>query len=101
MTTSWEVASKCPKCIQPGEVVGERKLTGGRGKLVTLRCVTAYCKWFDTTYAVQVNPDGTVPDPITSRPKEYPARPDDGGRTEQVLRGQLAQSMKPEGGEVR
>jgi hypothetical protein len=38
-------------------------------------CRNARCKWCDTTFFVQVNPDGTIPPPATHREKQFRALP--------------------------
>ena|SRR5687767_9371899 len=99
MTTSWDEASRCPKCETAGEVVDERKAPTP-GKLVTLTCPNKRCRWFGTNFQVKVNPDGTIPDPITKRPKAFQVLPDDKGQTQEILERGLRQSMQPGGGEI-
>lgn len=73
--TTDEEARRCPKCKKPGEV---RKTEPAKNmptgtKIQHVFCVTDRCKWFDTPWMVQVNPDGTIP-PATDhkgKPKQY------------------------------
>jgi hypothetical protein len=91
--TTIEVARRCPKCEQPGEKVGERSVTGGqRGAKVHLfECRNARCRWFgQICRAVQVNPDGTIPDPVMKREKQYPTVPDRTQQVNEMLERQLA-----------
>jgi hypothetical protein len=84
MTTTFEEASKCPRCGQPGEKGAEIPAPPGRGvpagaKLLTIWCrngnkaFSEDCRWFNTSWLVQVNPDGSVPPPSDHKgePKEY------------------------------
>ena len=73
---SFEDAKQCPKCKQPGEEVGTRPAPKGAtkgSKLVTIKCKNERCVWFDTIWYVQLNPDGSVPEPKDHRgePKLY------------------------------
>ena len=72
--TTLDEAKRCPKCEEPGRPDGSR---GGpnRSTVYTYRCMNGRCKWYDTTYIVQVNADGTIPDPTTHRQKNFPAMP--------------------------
>jgi hypothetical protein len=73
--TTYEEAKKCPKCGRVGEVRGKRQAPNlPRGTMIhTVYCVTELCKWFDTPFYVQVNPDGSVPPPRnhTGEKKHY------------------------------
>ena len=67
---TFEEVSRCPKCDKPGKET--RTLPPPRGtvgKLVEFRCVSELCPWFDTLWMVQVNPDGSIPDPTDHRGK--------------------------------
>jgi len=66
--STFEEASRCPKCSKPGEdrktvnVGGQNDLP--RGTTVHLiYCMNELCPWFDTCWNVQVRPDGSVPAP--------------------------------------
>jgi hypothetical protein len=65
---SYEEARKCPKCEEPGEEGAVKPLDRRRGKLQQLWCRNPQCKWYNTSYTVQIRPDGSVPDPDT-RPR--------------------------------
>lgn len=78
--STFEEARRCPKCEQPGAVVAEK--VGPHGsKIHTIMCMNSRCTWNNTTYIVQVNPDGTVPPPSTDRFRNFPKIPD---RTDEV-----------------
>jgi hypothetical protein len=66
---TWEEAKACPKCKLTGEQSKNPKfvrtaegVTRG-ARLYTFTCRNARCRWFNTSWEVQVNPDGTIPDP--------------------------------------
>lgn len=67
--SEWEEATRCPRCENSGKEVSVNspgnKITGKpdsrAGKVFTIRCETELCRWFNTTWIVQVRPDGTIP----------------------------------------
>jgi hypothetical protein len=72
--TTYEEAKRCPKCEEPGQEVSNKP--GPRGsRMHTFRCPNQRCKWYSTDYIVQVNADGTIPDPDAHRIKNFPALP--------------------------
>jgi hypothetical protein len=102
--TTYEEAKRCPKCAQPGDEVADESikapgLTRG-ARLKHVMCMNSRCKWYKTSYYIQVNPDGTIPPPIEHRQKRFTERPSDGGRTEANLLKQLNLEQSP-GAEVR
>lgn len=72
--TTYDEARRCPKCTELGRDESEKPGPHG-SKLHIIRCLNQRCAWYDTTYVVQVNPDGTVPEANTNRPKNFPALP--------------------------
>lgn len=73
--TALEEAKTCPKCGIIGEVtktIPAPNLPRGT-RLLTVTCKTMFCKWYDTNWFVQINPDNTVPAPRdhTGEPKHY------------------------------
>lgn len=69
--TTYEEATRCPKCKQPGQVVQKipRSDVGpGVTQHVTV-CRTETCSWFETPWFVQVNADGSVPPDQTEQHK--------------------------------
>lgn len=83
---TWQEAITCPKCGLTGEMmpreskqVSIRDAAGNRihgvtpgAKLHKIYCRNSRCRWFNTNWTVQVNPDGSIPDPEERRgPKQY------------------------------
>lgn len=100
--TTYEEAKRCPRCGEMGEHASEldRSLSSPRGaKLTQFFCRNNRCKWFNTSWAVQVNPDGTIPPALLNREKRFPALPGDGGRTEAAIRAQVSREIDG-GGEI-
>jgi hypothetical protein len=71
---SWEDASRCPRCDLPGEEVN--RLPGKKPgyKVATLLCRNDKCRWFNTGWAVQINPDGSVPEARDRKPDDREER---------------------------
>lgn len=69
---SLEEASRCPKCGIPGEDVGSIPGNKFGVKVHTIFCRNDRCRWFDTSWIVQVNPDGSIPERKPG-PAEFPA----------------------------
>jgi hypothetical protein len=69
-TTTLEEASHCPSCKFPGEANPREQNLGRRGKLITYTCRNERCDWCNTSWVVQVRPDGTIPI-RQGGPKEY------------------------------
>lgn len=93
--TTLEEARRCPKCEDPGADAGAMAVPPGPGvtrgaKLLKFTCDNIRCKWYGEIWMVQVNPDGTIPPPTTTRRNSLRALPDDGGRTRQRLLDQIA-----------
>lgn len=75
---TYEEARQCPKCGQSGEdaktIPAPTTAHLARGTTIHLiYCRQKLCKWFDTCWQVQVNPDGSIPEPKdhTGEPKLY------------------------------
>jgi len=72
---TFEDHKRCPRCKEPGEDSGSVAAPNApKGtKLHTIYCRNERCKWFNTPWLVQVNPDGSVPKPVDhkKRPKMY------------------------------
>lgn len=60
----FEEAKRCSKCGNPGEEGKTVPVVGGRvdrgTKVVYIWCRTVLCPWYNTTWPVQVEPNGTV-----------------------------------------
>lgn len=77
MSASWEDARRCPSDGSPGEIVNQQMAKRDSGappgtKLVTLICKNTRCEFHETPFVVGINPDGTIPDPTTTREKQFP-----------------------------
>jgi hypothetical protein len=99
--TTFEEACRCPKCGEPGqEVAAENRRMRSGAELKQIYCRNARCNWLDTPWVVQVNPDGTIPEPTLDRQKSFAKLPD---RTEAVQRQlqRLQDSTLETGSEIR
>lgn len=100
--TTFEMARRCSKCGQPGELVGKRPVPRRVGiqagaQLYQFVCMNERCRWFNTICRiVQVNPDGSIPEPVTRRAKEFPAVPDLSKEVNERLARQL--ELETQGG---
>ena len=104
--TTWEEASRCPKCNQPGEDVKETKTRNGRGKDVvvhTVFCRNPICIWLDTSWLVQINEDGSIPKAYEQLGnKKYPKlSPELETRVQEAIQAQLKAETQPGGAEIR
>ena len=69
--TTFEVAKRCPICTEPGRDTG-RTQRGPHGSTIRIiECANSRCRWFNTTYLIQTNADGTIPEPTTNRDKSF------------------------------
>ena len=69
MSDTFEDRIKCPQCgitgdPQPVEIRSD-------ATVYQVFCVTKLCRWYDTTWLVERNADGTVP-PITDHRNQTP-----------------------------
>jgi hypothetical protein len=73
-----EEASKCSKCGLTGERGAPQASAKPGVKVIVFTCRNKSCVWYDTGWPVQVNPDGSIPDPEDTRhgPKQFD-RPSD------------------------
>jgi hypothetical protein len=83
---TYEQASRCPRCDQPGEETvtrpGSRKST-----IYILTCRNSACRWYNTRWVVQRLEDGTIPVRASGaeeprRPKTFPKLPGTASRYE-------------------
>jgi hypothetical protein len=75
--TTFDVAKKCPKCNNYGEIVKENpgSVSHPDSKVYTIRCETKLCRWYNTTWIVEVDKDGKVPvRDIGHTQKRFPER---------------------------
>jgi hypothetical protein len=110
MESTYEEATRCPKCGNPGEVTTKRPAQSRglkRGTMVhTVYCRTQICPWYNTCWIVQVNPDGSVPPPTNhaGQPKVYQPSPGDDELIKQVEASLMAQreaEIDPERREIK
>lgn len=60
---TFEEASHCPKCGEPGKPASVKQLDHGKGKIHYFVCENQRCRWYrHGTWAVQRRPDGSVPE---------------------------------------
>jgi hypothetical protein len=59
------------------------------------KCTNTRCKWLNEVWLVQVNPDGTIPPPTTTRRNSLVPIYDDKGATRQRILDQLAVETQP------
>src|SRR5688572_1358846 len=104
--TTLEEARRCPKCEQPGELTGhsraiplQRGVTRG-ARLDQVLCKNSRCPWYNTAYYIQINPDGTIPEPTLNREKQFKPLPDDHGKTEARV-AQMQENMEKPNYEIR
>ena len=72
-TITFEEASRCPKCGNPGEEQSNEARPGVDGSTIrVVRCMNPPCRWFDTDWIIQVNSDNTVPVREGNQPKSFP-----------------------------
>jgi len=97
--STYEEARRCPRCEQPGVDIGNRRGPHG-SRLHTIQCKTSRCRWFNTNYTVQVNSDGSIPEPTLDRPKNFPALiPRSDEEVQRMMDNMYNQTLK--GGETR
>lgn len=70
--STYEEATRCPKCSEPGKA-RLKQPQGGGIMLHHVYCENRRCEWYNTCWIIQVNKDGSVPPPRdhTNSPKEY------------------------------
>jgi hypothetical protein len=73
--STFDEARRCPKCDVLGADESQRPGPHG-SRLHVIRCRSPRCKWYNTTYIVQVDRDGTVAKPDSDRQKFFPKIPD-------------------------
>lgn len=99
---TFEEARLCSKCEKPGEDLGGRPGARRGVEVHTIVCRTPLCPWENTTWLVQVNEDGSVPDAYSQLgPKQYhKVSPETETRINEALERQL-EAERRGGGEVR
>lgn len=97
--TTFEEAKRCPKCNEPGQEAGSRSQRGG-GEIKTIYCRNPRCAWNDTSWIVQVNADGSIPDPTLVHDKSFAKVPDRTDAIQSQMNRLYQQTITP-GGEIR
>lgn len=77
--TTLDEARRCPRCEELGELGTYRPMRGG-SKLHTVTCRNERCRWYETSWVVQVMSDGSIAKP-QKHDKFFPSVPD---RSEEV-----------------
>lgn len=102
-STSYEDALRCPRCELRGDHVEseDRRSTSIRGAtILTVYCRNSRCRWYNTSWTIQKNADGTIPPPLLNRAKKFPELPASGARVIQAIEDQLQLEIQPGGAEV-
>jgi hypothetical protein len=75
--TTYEQVRRCPRCDVPAESVPGGRLQGAVRGSSSLRftCRNDRCRWNNSSWIVQVRPDGTFPPALTKRDKIFPKLP--------------------------
>jgi hypothetical protein len=107
LTPQYEEAKKCPRCGMPGEVTGRMPApnTLPGTQLHTITCRNEGCRWYSTSWIIQVNPDGSIPPPQAHRKGSgvFSGLRPNGDEERAILASlekQVAQETKPGGGEI-
>lgn len=58
---SLDEATRCPQCNEPGEDRQSVILELGQGTVHFYFCQNKPCEWYNTSWIVQILPDGTIP----------------------------------------
>lgn len=77
-TVTWDEARRCPRCEEVGVPGRQKPVPGRRGyTTITLTCQNERCRWYQTGWTVQKNPDGSIPvtDHRDRTPKQFPRDP--------------------------
>ncbi len=68
-TTSYEKATRCPKCEFTGAI---RKTKLKDGELHTVTCMNERCEWYDTNWVVVILSDGSIAEREPQGPRTFP-----------------------------
>jgi hypothetical protein len=102
---TFEQAKRCPKCDLPGEDMGATPTTNARGmpvKVHSIFCRNPECKWFNTSWIIQINPDGSIPKPYEQLGrKQFPkVSPEAETKITESIQAQIAAETQPGGAEL-
>lgn len=110
--STYEEATRCPKCGNPGEVRSKRpapkdaNLKPGT-TIQHVYCTSQLCTWYNTAWLIQVNPDGSVPPPRNHTGKDKlfsrdPSADEMAKRVREAIDAQIALETEAGGhGEIR
>ena len=104
--TTWEEASRCPKCDQPGRDGGVRPGNRPGVKVHMLYCTNQLCLWWEggdngMPWLVQVNRDGSIPRANTLGQKQFlPVSQESETRINEALERQIRAETSGQG-EIR
>ena len=88
---TFEEASRCPKCDNPGEQ--KEKRADRTHDLYIFTCQNKVCLWYQTDWVVQRNSDGTIPEREVNRLKTFPVVP---GMSQEKAIEQVKKTIKDE-----
>lgn len=77
--STFDEARRCPRCEELG-LLGKSSRRRDGSRIHTITCMNTRCKWYSTSWVVQVMVDGSVAKP-QKHDKFFPTIPD---RTEEV-----------------
>lgn len=97
--TSYDQARRCPICDVLGVDSSQRQGPHG-SRLHVIRCANSRCRWYNTTYIVQVNSDGSVAKAELDRDKFFPKMPDRTDAVNENMQRLLEQTLRGDG-EIR
>lgn len=97
--TTYDEARRCPRCDELGQIVKTSQRDRAGNTLNTVLCANARCRWYNTTYLIEVRADGTVVQPH-ARVKSFPKLPD---RSDEAIErsNQAMYQQTIAGGEIR
>jgi hypothetical protein len=99
---TFEEAQRCPRCDKPGRDQGGRPGRRRGVKVHTIVCETELCPWYNTTWLIQVNEDGTIPDAYSQVGEKqfHKVSPETETRINEALERQLKAEQSGQG-EIR
>lgn len=104
MATTFEEAKKCPRCGLPGDDTSQ--VPAARQAVVhVIFCRNSACRWFNTSWLVQVNKDGSIPtaEHQKNEDKKFPVDARLAAQAEEIQRAMRAdrEAQTRKGAEIR